>query len=80
MDACVRATSPALSASFSTFSRSLSEVCVPAYPPFHLHAHGTCSEFKGYMVNELLKAADKFSPSDQWHVETLLSILIKARV
>lgn len=33
------------------------------------------TEFKAYMVTNLLIAANKYSPSDEWHVETLLKIL-----
>lgn len=33
------------------------------------------TEFKAYTVTELLMAADRFSPSPQWHVETCLEIL-----
>jgi AP-1 complex subunit gamma-1 len=31
------------------------------------------------MVTELLMAADRFAPTDKWHIDTLLKILTTVR-
>jgi len=34
-------------------------------------------EFKSYITSNILIAAEKYSPSKQWHIDTILSMLIK---
>ena len=36
------------------------------------------TEFKTYITTEILMASEKFAPSSRWHVDTVLSLLIKA--
>ena len=38
------------------------------------------AEFKSYIATNALVAADKHSPSRRWHVDTVLSVLIKVCV
>lgn len=62
----------ALALVFALINRSNVEMLVQEVLAFLKVAD---AEFRAYIVTELLLAADKYSPSLRWHVDTCLDIL-----